>query len=54
MSKPILTADQKLKAAITRAVANESRPYTDPKATYRIAQTARDAQTRGAVQRGRS
>lgn len=37
-----------------RAVANETRRYTDPKATYRIAQTARDAQTRGAVQRGRS
>jgi hypothetical protein len=37
-----------------KAVTNESRPYTDPKATYRLAQQARDAQTRGAVQRGRS
>jgi hypothetical protein len=39
---------------IMKAVANESRRYTDPQATYPIAVDARDAQTRGAVQRGRS
>jgi hypothetical protein len=55
MGKPTTpTADQQLQTAITRAVASQSRPYTDPKATYPIAQRARDAQTRGAVQRGRS
>jgi hypothetical protein len=38
-------------AKIKAAVANESRSYTDPKATYDIACTARTAQAQGAARR---
>jgi hypothetical protein len=38
-------------ARILTAVANESRPYTDPKATYQLAQTARTAQAEGVARR---
>lgn len=35
-----------------KAVADESRSYTDPKASYPLAQTARDAQAEGRSRQG--
>lgn len=35
-----------------KAVADETRSYTDPKATYGLAKTARAAQAEGVARRG--